>query len=196
MIFRRTLLLWIFGLWMFLTPALQAQKNEIGITAGGYFPVNTPLAVVPAAVIQGSYARRLLSVPLLGIYAEIPIARTFDVGLNPTNASFNALFIVPGVKAKIAPSFPISPWLALGYGLAHFSAGGTFRSVGLSGSSNSGVADFGGGIDLKIAPYVSLRGEARDYFTSGLSDLIPVSIPGFTGTQHNVITSAGIVVRF
>ncbi len=196
MIFRRTLLPWMCGLWLFLTPALQAQKNEIAVTAGAYFPVNTPLDVVPSAVIQGSYARRLLSVPLVGIYAEIPIARTFDVGLNPLNASFNALFIVPGVKAKLAPNFPISPWLALGYGLAHFSAGGTFRAIGLSGSSNSGVADFGGGIDLKIAPYVSLRGEARDYFTAGLSDLIPISIPGFTGTQHNVITSAGIVVRF
>ena len=49
---------------------------------------------------------------------------------------------------------------------------------------------------MKVAPFLSLRGEVRDFY-SGSPEL---SINQVTGTfdqrQHNIVGTAGIVVRF
>src|SRR5512144_3082672 len=57
-------------------PAL-AQKNALAIGAGGYFPVNLT-GVSNAAAIEGSYARRIASVPFLSAYIEVPVVGTLN----------------------------------------------------------------------------------------------------------------------
>ncbi len=102
--------------------ALLAQKNELAITAGGYFPAgaNTNLGI--SGVVEGSFAHRIFSVPTVGIYAEIPVARTFDTGLKSIGGNYTGTFVTPGLKVKLAPSFFASPYFVAGVGIAHFGA--------------------------------------------------------------------------
>ena len=89
------------------------------------------------------------------------------------------------MKVKFAPGFVVSPYLAAGVGWSHFS----------STQSNAGdtkfAADFAGGLDFKVFPFVGLRLEARD-FHSGVPELI---LPT-TGNQNNIVVSGGLVLRF
>lgn len=177
-------------------PAALAQKTELAIGAGGYFPVNLT-GVGNAVAIEGTFSHRLGSVPLAAIYLDVPVVGTLNstvhsAGLG-SRASYSALFVAPGLKLKLAPSFFVSPWLALGGGLAHFSASSGLAALsGTSGSTNTGVFDVGGGLDVKLAPYLSARGEVRDFYSGGLG----LPITGFNERQHNLVTTLGLVLRF
>lgn len=171
----------------------QAQKNDLGVTFGGYFTADNPLSAGTAFAIEGSYARQIFSVPALQLSLELPVTGTFD-SFAPSSLiplignSYTALFITPGVRARLVPSFFISPYFAVGGGLARFN-----RSLAGGGTSanNTGAVDFGGGLDLKILPHVSLRAEVRDYY-SGSPGLNPL----FLQRQNNLVVTGGVGVRF
>jgi hypothetical protein len=175
-------------------PAL-AQKNELAIGAGGYFPVNLS-GVGNAVAIEGSFAHRIASVPLLSAYIELPVVGTLNSSVNTfgltSSASYSALFVAPGLRVKFAPGFAVSPWLAAGGGLAHFSANSGLRLLSGTDTTNTGVFDFGGGLDMKIAPYLSLRGSVRDFYSGGLG----FNLATFNQRQHNIVATAGLVLRF
>lgn len=165
-----------------------AQKNELALTGGGYFPTgaNTNLGI--AAVVEGSFAHRIFSVPTVGIYAELPVAHSFDTGVRAINGSYTATFITPGLKLKLLPSFFASPYFVAGVGLAHFSAKGPSFNDG----DTSAAYDIGGGLDVKVIPFVSLRGEIRNFNSGGLG----FAVPGVSGRQNNLVATGGIVLRF
>jgi hypothetical protein len=176
---------------VFAIPAF-AQKTELAVTAGGYFPVNSPYNADNAFVIGGSFAQRIAHVPLISLYAEFPVFATFDstaniAGSTLTNPKYSALFVAPGLKLKLAPVFPISPYFVLGGGLAHFSK----SNVTTNSTTNTGVFDVGGGLDFKLAPYIGARTEIRDFY-SGSPDLTT----NFSQRQHQIVASAGLVLRF
>ncbi len=174
----------------------QAQKNEIGVVVGGYVPIGSTFDISPGVALEGSFAHRLIGVPLASVYAELPVAAGFRVGGNTrvgdivSTSNYSALFITPGLKLKLAPSFPVSPWLAVGVGYARFHSGST--SLTPNTTESKFVADVGGGIDMKIAPFVSLRGEVRDFHTTSANALL--TAVGVTG--HNLMAAGGLVVRF
>src|SRR3954466_3254258 len=60
------------------TVTSMAQSNELAVTIGGYFPVNSRIDADNALAIGGSYARRMASVPFVSLYFELPIYATFD----------------------------------------------------------------------------------------------------------------------
>jgi hypothetical protein len=173
-----------------------AQTSELALTVGGYFPANATLDVHPAAVIEGSYARRVFTAPLAGLYVEVPVAKTFDAGVGSGTSHYSSLFVAPGLKLKVAPGFPVSPWLAIGGGVAHFKANPAFAGSTSDKTSNSGVVAFGAGIDMKVAPFISTRVQARDYYSSSLKSAFSLPTTKDWGRQHNVIASAGLVLRF
>ena len=180
---------------MLLAVPAVAQKIELAVGAGGYFPVNLT-GVGNAAAIEGSVAYRVASVPLLSAYVEVPVVGTLNssvttLGLT-SSASYSALFVAPGLRVKFAPGFFVSPWFAAGGGLAHFSANSGLRQLGGSDSTNTNVFDYGGGLDIKIAPYLSVRGEVRDFYSGGLG----FSLATFNQRQHNIVTTGGLVFRF
>lgn len=191
----RKLLLLIVAAALVPVPAL-AQKTELAIGVGGYFPVNLT-GVGNAVAIEGTVSHQLLGVPLAAVYLDVPVVGTLNstarsAGL-ASSASYSALFVAPGLKLKLAPGFFVSPWLAIGGGLAHFGASSGLAALsGTSGSTNTGVFDVGGGLDVKVAPFVSLRGEVRDFYSGGLG----LSLAGFNQRQHNIVTTAGLVLRF
>ena len=172
-----------------------AQKYELSGGAGGYFPVNLS-GVGNAVAIEGTFSRRLASVPLAALYVELPVVGTLNskvrtFGLT-SSASYSSLFVAPGVKLKLAPGFLISPWLAAGGGLAHFSNNTSLANFTGGGSRNTGVVDFGGGLDWKIAPFISARAEARDFYSGGIG----LSLTSLNERQHNLVTTLGLVLKF
>jgi hypothetical protein len=173
--------------------AAQAQKNDIALTAGGYFNVSSPLSLSVAPVLEGTFAHRIASVPLLGLYAELPVAGSFSSDIPTLSGltlvrSYTSLFITPGLRVRLAPSFPLSPYLSAGLGYARFN-----RQLfsGTTSSDSTFAFDIGGGLDLKILPIVGLRAEVRDFNSGGLG-LETLTM----GRQNNVFVTAGIALRF
>ena len=177
-----------------LATEARAQKNDIGFTLGGYFAASSPLDIGAAWAIEGSYAYRLAHVPLVSLSAELPIAGSFKSSIPTLNGltlvrNYSTLFITPGLRARLAPSFPISPYISAGLGYGRFN-----RQLynGTSGADGEFAFDIGGGVDIKILPFVSLRGEVRD-FNSGSASLLSL-LP--TGRQNNIFVTLGVGVRF
>jgi outer membrane protein with beta-barrel domain len=173
--------------------ALQAQKNDIALTGGGFFNVTSPLNLGAAPALEGTFAHRIASVPLLGLYAELPVAGSFSSDIPTLSGltvarSYTSLFITPGLRVRLAPSFPLSPYVSAGLGYGRFN-----RQLfnGTSSSDSTFAFDIGGGLDLKFLPLVGLRAEVRD-FNSGGAGLQTLVL----GRQNNIFVTAGITLRF
>jgi hypothetical protein len=191
---RKTL---VFLLVTFASSIAFAQQIELGIVGGGLF--NTQSNIHTAAAVEGSFAYRMIGIPMASLYFELPIAAGLKTStgngvlLSCTNpctiaTSYSSLLFGPGVKLKLAGGLPISPFLTLGAGVAHFNQTGVFSNTPGNRSTNSALLQLGGGLDLKIAPFFSVRGEVRDYYTG--------SADSGNARQHNVLAGAGIVLRF
>jgi opacity protein-like surface antigen len=179
--------------WLLLCVSLSgahAQKNEFAVAASGIltsasFNANT------SAGFQINYARRLIPLPLISLYLELPFEAGFNgsrsTALNLNREDYNTLYFTPGLKLKFAPGFPVSPYLAAGAGW------GSFRSTNTSATANKFAADLGGGLDFKVFPYISLRGEVRDYYTSAPTLDFPAI---YRGSVNNIVFSGGAVFRF
>jgi opacity protein-like surface antigen len=176
--------------------AAQAQKNELAGEISGAFPSANNLNFNAAVGYQVNYAHRLFKVPGAGLYVEVPFLagfsnqRTLNSLLNGQN--YNSLYFTPGLELKLLPEFFISPYLAGGIGVAHFHSSTT------SASENDFAGDIGGGLDVKVLPHVSLRGEVRDFITStpGLNLGLLGQFTSLSGTTNNVVASGGVVIRF
>jgi len=183
-----------------LSTVAAAQKIDLALTVGAYHPVNNSFGSGNAFAIEGNVGFRLASVPFVALYFELPVAGTLDSTV-PASAltspgTYSSLFLTPGVRLKIAPGFPISPYVATGGGLARFNRSASQTPAGSSTTVNKGVWDIGGGLDMKMAPFLGLRAEVRDFY-SGSPELRISQITGtFSQRQHNIVGSAGLVVRF
>ncbi|MDT8069157.1 MAG: hypothetical protein ROO76_13410 [Terriglobia bacterium] len=177
---------------LFLSLSALAQSNELAVTAGGQFPNNSDFNSGASWAVGGNFAHRIIGVPFISLYWEVPVVGAPQSVMKlPFRTTYSSLFITPGLKVKFAPGFPISPWLAGGVGVAryHSSANDTQSDQ----TSTKPVFDVGGGLDWKIAPFVSARAEVRDFY-SGLPDLGLAN--GLSGRQHNVVPQVGLVLRF
>ncbi len=177
-----------------------AQKNDVALTGGGYFEVTNPLNLGAAWALEGSYARRFAGVPLLSFSWELPVAGSSGSsiptisGLNIAT-SYSSLFVTPGLRVRLAPSFFLSPYVAAGIGYGRFSK---TLVTGVNTSNGTMAFDVGGGLDMKILPHTSLRGEIRDFNSGGLD--IP-GVPSFVSTVstsrlNNLFITAGISIKF
>ncbi len=168
-----------------------AQKNELAVTAGGYFPFGIQ-GIGSGGGVEGSFAHRLVDAKVAAIYGELPVMIGFKVSeVSPlSQGNYTSFFVTPAVKLKLLPGFPASPWISLGGGLAHYWA--TDNLTLLQSSSNHAALQIGGGLDVKIAPFLSLRGELRDFY----APIPALSFLPVGSDQHNVFAGGGIVVRF
>jgi hypothetical protein len=182
------------------TITAKAQKVELAVVGGGLFSSNQNFSISAAPAIEGSLAYQMFHVPLASLYFELPIAAGLQTSAHATTGvvlcnacgaiapSVSSLFVAPGLKLKLGALLPVSPFITAGLGVAHFR---TSSGASTTSSQNNGVVQFGGGLDLKIAPFVGIRGEVRDYYSA-----LPFFSSGFAGRQHNVLAGAGIVLRF
>ena len=171
----------------------NAQSNDVALTAGGYFEVSNPLNLGAAWALEGTVAHRIASVPLFAVSAELPIAGSFTSSIPTVSGltvarSYTSLFITPGVRLRLAPSFPISPYISAGLGYGRFNR----RLYNGATTADSVFAlDIGGGLDVKVLPFISLRGELRDFNSAGLG----IESVAF-GRQNNLFATIGLAVRF
>jgi len=98
------------------------------------------------------------------------------------------------VRLKIFPSSRLSLWVSAGGGYALYE-----QSARLSNGQSTtnkflsrGVFDFGGGLDYRLYRFIGLRGEVRDFLSGNPNLNVALS----SSTQHNVVASGGISVRF
>jgi len=171
---------------LFCTAAF-AQKVDLAVLGGGQVSINPNSSLGTGAVVQGNAGFRIVKAPLVALYAEIPVTASFAIGHHSSFGlgDYNTLFVTPGLRLKLAPISPVSPFFTLGAGWARYRA----ENGGPSNTTN--VVQFGGGLDYKIAPFVGLRTEVRDYFTGP-----PRLDSTFTERQHNVTFMGGLVLRF
>lgn len=195
---KKSLLLFV----ICLTPAL-AQKNEIGLTLGGFTSQTrnatpTPVDLSSGLVLEANYGRRVLQLPFAALYGELEFAanaqRTIQ-GAKTDTRDIATLYVTPGVRLKFLPKARISPWVAVGGGYAAYQQSTTLLS-GVANPAirnlNRGVFDFGGGIDTPLWHFIGLRAEVRDFYSGNPAYNAVISGSG----QHNVLASGGIVLRF
>jgi hypothetical protein len=188
---RGTVLLIVFV--FFFAVLMNAQSNDIAVTGGGMVAFTNPLDLGAAWALEGTFAHRIAAPPFISVYLELPVAGSFSSSIPTLSGvsiarSYTTLFVTPGIRLKLAPSFPLSPYFSAGVGYAHFN----HRLFNGSNSTNDSAAfDIAGGLDLKIAPFIGLRGEIRDFNSGGLD------IPTLAfGRQNSVFITAGVVLRF
>jgi hypothetical protein len=97
-----------------------------------------------------------------------------------TSIDHSAWYVLPGVRWKIPTGTRLSFYAALGGGVAFIHQEDVFLANQQVMATNNTlvkpVVDFGGGIDVRISRWLSLRMDARDYVHS----------PGFDATSgHN-----------
>ena len=186
--------------------AALAQKYEVAVSLGGMttpdrdfrLPGPGSLRIGAGLTYQGNYAQRLVNARLAALYLEVPLAATPSTKIKSSNVlsprDYASLFITPGLKLKLLPGAPYSPYMFAGLGYARFSESDA-RIGGAANTTrgtNRAAFDFGGGVDVKVLPYLSLRGEVRD-FVSGNPQF---NLDVIGNRQHNVLLSGGVVLRF
>lgn len=166
------------------TRSFQGSAGTAQISADRSFGVN--------------YGYRFLGVKAAALYVEIEFVAIPNRGLTAASATvpqnYASLYLTPGLRLKFFPGSRLSPWGAIGGGYALYQ-----ESAQLSNGQNTtnkflnrGVFDYGGGLDYRLFRFISLRGEVRDFF-SGNPNL---NAALRSSTQHNVVASGGIILRF
>ena len=181
-----------------------AQKAEIGLSIGALKngDLNTSLGSITTGTsfaYEVNVAVRLYNAHLAALYVEVPFAGTPKTSLTSSNpfapGDYSSFFITPGLKLKVLPGAPVSPYAFAGAGYARFHEGSTLANGSPNPSASGtgrGAFDFGGGVDWKVFPFISLRGEVRDFYSG--TPKFNTSL--LTDKQHNVLVSAGVVLRF
>jgi len=194
-------------LMLLLAMSAQAQKNEASFLVGALKTGSRGITDAAAGSIESgastayeiNVATRLLNARLVSLYFELPLIVAPNTDLTSSNVlvpkNYSSIFFTPGLKLKAWTLSPISPYAVLGAGLGHFTSSGTLLSGQPNPSSKTTtkfVYDVGGGIDLRVIPFVALRGEIRDLISGNPSFTVPVS----GDRQHNVLFAGGVVLRF
>jgi hypothetical protein len=195
-VLRKFLFGFSFALFLSLTYA-SAQKNELGLVVGGAFSPHTHTPVLmdirtcttcsisrtihidSAVSLEGVYGRQIAETPVASLFIELPIlgvparrlkpAEVFLAGLPliPARSDLASLFVTPSFKAKFLSKSPVSPFVSIGGGLAHYRStfGLSPQNTGLMNTTTSAF-QFGGGMDITtpIAP-LGFRVEVRDFQT-------------------------------
>ena len=183
----------------------RAQNQELTFSLGGIpgqtrsFQGSAGTAQISADRSFGiNYGHRFVGAKIAALYGEIEFAAIPNRPVTAANATvpqnYASLYLTPGVRLKFFPGSRLSPWAAIGGGYALYQESAQL-SNGQSTTNkflNRGVFDYGGGLDYRLFRFIGLRGEVRD-FVSGNPNLNNALS---SSTQHNVIASGGIILRF
>jgi opacity protein-like surface antigen len=193
----------LLGLGVFTHPAL-AQNQEVTLSLGGVFSQSRSFQPTGAAQTSGdfdleaNYGYRFFRAKPVALYGELEFVALPNRSVTTATAivpkNYASLFVAPGLRLKFAPSARLSPWVAIGGGYALFQQSTEFSNGQNTTDKflNRGVFDFGGGVDYTLFRFLGLRAEVRDLVSGNPNLNVALS----SGTQHNIISSGGIIVRF
>ena len=180
----------------------HAPLNELAFQLGGIASLtrtDSPrLSLGAGLALETNYARRVAEFRNYAIYGEVhflasPLRNvTSDVAAATRDVA--SLYVTPGVRLKFAPLAAISPYLAVGGGLAWYEQ----STAELSGQANTaprellrGAVDFGAGADFRVRRWLALRAEIRDFYTGA-----PAYNIASSGGQHNIVAGAAFTIRW
>jgi hypothetical protein len=193
-----------------LTSGAPAQeKNELTVLIGRTFVsdhaapgTGTPGALLtsgPGLSLEASYGRRLIDLGILGLTAELPFVVNFGenvhYNLNLVPKDYKSFFVTPALRANLFPDSGISPWVSAGGGFGYFKANSSLEFGGANPGDTgtaTGIFQMGAGLDVKLLSSLSLRGEARDFY-SGVPQL---NVDIGKSRQHNIFVGAGVIWHF
>jgi hypothetical protein len=183
----------------------RGQNQELTFSLGGVpgqtrsFQGSAGTAQISADRSFGiNYGHRFLGAKIAALYGEIEFValpnRSVTSAAATVPQSYASLYLTPGLRLKFFPSSRLSPWAAIGGGYALYQ-----QSAKLSNGQNDtdkflnrGVFDYGGGLDFRLIRFIGLRAEVRD-FLSGNPGL---NVKLNSSTQHNIVASGGVILRF
>jgi hypothetical protein len=191
-----------------LTASAFAQKNELtGIIARTFISdqgvknsnlFNNDVHFGKGWTFEVNYGHHLFGEGFTQVTFEVPAVFDLDEDLrfvaNTVPSSYQSYFVTPSLRANILATTAISPWVSLGGGFGHFRPASHLEFGGASGakSSTTGVMQIGIGLDVRLKSRLSLRGEARDFW-SGTPDIL---VDTGKSRQHNYVVGGGVVWRF
>ena len=202
---------------LFLASSALAQINEVSVTAGRTFVSTQTIRNPPPGdlnpdihfgneeSIAFNYARLVKNARFFGLHAELPVVIYPRMDLNTYEnqipKDIGALFVTPSVRLNFFSGDSVTPWVSAGGGYGHFRNAPKLNFYGTNpgpSGSNTGVVQFGAGLDVWVWHHWGVRFEARDFF-SGEPDLNVVpTMPAVTGNsrQHNYYVGIGVAHRF
>ena len=188
-----------------LIASALAQINEVSITAGRTFVSTQTVTTTGLPVHFGNeesvafnYARYLKSFKVFGLYAELPVAiyPRMDVNyhLGTTPKDIGALFVTPSVRMNIFSGDSVTPWVSVGGGYGRFREAPVtlYENRNPSSGSNTGVVQFGAGLDVWFWHTWGGRFEARDFYSGNPA----LNVDTGRSRQHNYYVGVGVIHRF
>lgn len=186
-----------------------AQQNEISATVGRTFIssqhiqganfFNPNIHFGNGLTVGGNYGRRLKDYGWLGLSAELPVAVDFDTDLNAGRnlipEDYKSFFVTPSLRVNFFPGQGVSPWVSAGGGYGLFKKSDQLVFGGPNPgktTTNTGVIQFGAGLDVWPWHNWGIRLEARDFY-SGMPDL---NVDTGRSRQHNYYVGGGVIRRF
>ncbi|MFZ0797548.1 MAG: hypothetical protein WCA13_14840 [Terriglobales bacterium] len=185
--------------------------NQLSVTAGRTFVSTQTIQNPPAgdpdpnihfgnpASLEFNYGRLLMSHGIFGLYAELPVAMFFKMDLNTYENQIpkdvGALFVTPSVRLNIFSGDSVTPWVSVGGGYGRFWESSDLNFYGANPGptgTNTGVVQFGAGLDVWFWHKWGFRAEARDFY-SGTPAL---NVDTGRSRQHNYYVGAGVAYRF
>jgi len=203
---------------LILACSAWAQVNEVAITAGRTFVSTQTITTDPVPgdfdphihfgneeTFEFNYGRHLMTRRIFGLYGEVPVAIYPGMDLhwdqNFIPKDIGALFVTPSLRLNFFSGDSVTPWLSAGGGYGRFRESSSLmfggKNLGSTGT-NTGVIQFGAGLDVWFWHRWGARFEARDFY-SGVPDL--TAVPGSdvktsVSRQHNYYVGVGIAHRF
>jgi len=193
-------------------PIGSSLVNQVSVTGGRTFVstqsiVNDPDPSDPdprihfgnPGSIAFNYGRLLKTFGIFGMYAELPVAiyprMDLNTYVNQIPKDIGALFVTPSVRVNIFANDSVTPWLSVGGGYARFREAPERNFFGPNPGAtgtNTGVVQFGGGLDVWVWRRWGARFEVRDFY-SGLPDY---TVDTSVSRQHNYYVGGGVIHRF
>ncbi len=187
-----------------LCSPLLAQQHELGLTLGGLLSTDrvspqTRVSLGSGIALQANYSYRLFGRDAAALYGEVHFLanplRDAESATRSVTRDIATLYVTPGLRVKVFPKAPVSPYLAIGGGYALYEHSTTLLNGAVNPVPrflNRAALDFGGGADVRFWRFIALRGEVRDFFTGTPA----YNVPSISGGQHNPVAGGGIVLRF
>jgi hypothetical protein len=190
---------------LFLALNVSAQVNEVSLTAGRSFvstetasSTGLPIHFGNPPTYEFDYSRFLLRGSIFGLYAEVPVALDPRMNVNyyygTTPKDIGALFITPSLRLNIFSGDSVTPWVSVGggYGRFRYAPVTLYENPNAASGSNTGVVQFGAGLDVWVWHRWGAKFEARDFY-SGDPNL---NVTTNNSRQHNYYVGVGVAHRF
>jgi hypothetical protein len=185
--------------------------NELSVTVGRVFISTQTIQNPPAGDLNPdihfgneesvafNYSRLLRTHGIFGFSAELPVAISpridLNTGTNQIPKDIGALFVTPSFRVNFFNGDALSPWASIGGGYGRFRQAPKLNYFGNNpgpGGTNTGVVQFGAGLDVFPWHRWGFRTEFRDFY-SGVPDL---NVNTGRSRQHNYYVGVGVIRRF